>query len=108
MPCLIRLLTPDGLKPVDYRAESLADAARYEPHDGVYTITNTYNTFQVLKLDGHLDRLENSAGLAGIPLALDRGAAGGTAPDDRGVRIRRRALPRHRPESAAGLPDPVD
>jgi branched-chain amino acid aminotransferase len=70
--CLIRLLTPEGLKRVDYHAESLADAARYEPHDGVYTITNTYHTFQVLKLDAHLDRLENSARLAGIPLELDR------------------------------------
>lgn len=73
MPCLIKRLTPEGLQSVDTRAESLADAARYEPHDGVYTITNTYNTVQVLKLDAHLDRLENSAELAGIPLVLDRG-----------------------------------
>ncbi len=73
MPCLIKLLTPDGLKPAAYHADSLADAARFEPHDGVYTITNTYQTFKVLKLDAHLDRLENSARLAGIPLALDRG-----------------------------------
>jgi branched-chain amino acid aminotransferase len=72
MPCLIKLLTPAGLVPVAYTANSLADAARYEPHDGVYTITNTYQTFRVLKLDAHLDRLENSARLAGIPLALDR------------------------------------
>lgn len=72
MPCLIKRLTPDGLLPVDYHADSLVDAARYEPHDGVYTITNTYSTFRVLKLDAHLDRLENSARLAGIPLALDR------------------------------------
>jgi len=71
-PCRINLLTPDGLKPVDYQADSLAEAARFEPRDGVYTITNTYNTFQVLKLDAHLDRLENSARLAGIPLKLDR------------------------------------
>jgi branched-chain amino acid aminotransferase len=72
MPCLIKRLTPDGLQPVDYRADSLGDAARHEPYDGVYTITNTYNTFQVLKLDAHLDRLENSARLAGIPLVVDR------------------------------------
>src|SRR4051794_24588176 len=70
--CVIRLLTPDGLKPIHYQANSLADAARYEPRDGVYTITNTYQTFKVLKLDAHLDRLENSARLAGIPLHLDR------------------------------------
>ena len=72
MPCLIKLLTPDGLQPVTYHADSLADAARYEPRDGVYTITNTYNTFQVLKIDAHFDRLENSARLEGIPLQLDR------------------------------------
>jgi len=71
-PCLIKRLTPAGLQPVDYHAESLAEAARFEPHDGVYTITNTYHTFQVLKLDSHLDRLENSARLAGIALTLDR------------------------------------
>src|SRR5690349_16461877 len=73
MSCLIKLLTPDGLlKPVDYHANSLVDAARFEPHEGVYTIANTFNTFQVLKLDAHLDRLENSARLAHIPLTLDR------------------------------------
>ncbi len=73
MPTTIKLLTPDGLKPVPYQAGSLAEAARYEPHNGVYTITNTYETSKVLKLDAHLDRLENSARLAGIPLALNRG-----------------------------------
>ncbi len=55
-----------------YSADSLVDAARFEPRDGVYTITNSYHTTQVLKLDAHLDRLENSARLAGMPLALDR------------------------------------
>ena len=72
MPCLIRLLAPAGLQPVTYSADSLVDAARFEPRDGVYTITNSYHTTQVLKLDAHLDRLENSARLAGMPLALDR------------------------------------
>ncbi len=72
MPALIKFLTPDGLEPVEYQAELLADAAHYEPHDGVYTITNTYHTFQVLKFGAHLDRLENSARLAGIALRLDR------------------------------------
>lgn len=71
-PCYIRLLTPDGLHPVEYEASSLADAARYEPDDGVYTVSNTYNTFQVLKLDAHLDRMENSARLAGMSLVVDR------------------------------------
>lgn len=72
MPTLIKLLTADSTQPVPYQAGSLAEAARYEPHDGVYTITNTYETTKVLKLDAHLDRLENSARLAGIPLSLDR------------------------------------
>jgi branched-chain amino acid aminotransferase len=72
MPCYIRVLTPDGLQPVSYSAGSLADAAKHEPHDGVYTITNTFNSFQVLKLDAHLDRLENSARRENIPLKLDR------------------------------------
>ena len=78
MPTLIKLLTPDGLQPVPYQADTLAEAARYEPHDGVYTITNTYETSKVLKLNAHLDRLENSARLAGIPLALDRARLRGT------------------------------
>ncbi len=71
-PCLIQRLTPDGLQPVPYQAESLADAERFEPDDGVYTVTNTYQVFKVLKLDAHLDRLEDSAQRAGIPLRLDR------------------------------------
>lgn len=72
MPCIIQQLTPNGLKPVDYSADSLASAALYEPTDGVYTITNTYDTLKVLKFDAHLDRLEDSARRAGIPLNLDR------------------------------------
>lgn len=71
-PCFIRMLTPGGLQPVDYTADSLADAAQHEPQDGVYTITNTYDTFRVLKFDAHLDRLEDSARREQISLALDR------------------------------------
>jgi len=72
MPCMIKFLTPDGLLPASYSAESLAEAARHESHDGVYTITNTYNIFRVLKLDAHLNRLEDSAQRENIPLQLDR------------------------------------
>jgi branched-chain amino acid aminotransferase len=72
MPCLIATLTPDGLIDADYQADSLAEAAQHEPRDGVYTITNTHHRTQVVKLDAHLDRLEQSARLAHIPLALDR------------------------------------
>lgn len=73
-PCTINILTPDGLQPAAYSADSLADAVQYEPHDGVYTLANTFNTTQVLKLDAHLDRLEDSARRENIPLQLDRPA----------------------------------
>ncbi|MDX2162741.1 MAG: aminotransferase class IV [bacterium] len=72
MPCIIHTLTPAGLQPADYTAESLADAARHEPRTGVYTITNTFESIKVLRLDAHLDRLEDSARRSGIPLTLDR------------------------------------
>jgi branched-chain amino acid aminotransferase len=70
--CYIQILTPNGLEDVPYSASSLNEAAQYEPDDGVYTVTNTYNTTQVLKFDAHLERMENSARLANIPLKLDR------------------------------------
>jgi branched-chain amino acid aminotransferase len=72
MPTYIRRLTTHGLEPVDYTAESLAAAAPYEAHDGIYTVTNTVQTTQVLKLDAHLDRMEDSARRADILLQLDR------------------------------------
>lgn len=73
-PCLINILTPDGLQPVNYTANSLADAVQYEPHDGVYTLANTFQRGKVLKLDAHLDRLEDSSRRVNIPLKLDRAA----------------------------------
>lgn len=73
MPTLIRILDAQGLRPAEYSAESLSAAAAYEPEDGVYTVTNTYHTFDVLKLSAHLDRLEDSARRAQIALRLDRG-----------------------------------
>jgi branched-chain amino acid aminotransferase len=72
MPCTIRILTPDGLIPANYHAESLNEAAQYEPRDGVYTVTNTFEPTKVLRLDAHFDRLEDSARRANIPLKLDR------------------------------------
>jgi branched-chain amino acid aminotransferase len=74
MPTLIKMLTPDGLQPAPYTANSLADAAQYEPDDGVYTVANTFNVFQTLKLNAHLDRMEDSARRANIALQLDRAA----------------------------------
>jgi branched-chain amino acid aminotransferase len=71
LACIIKILTPDGLYNVGYTADSLVDAVQFEP-EGIYTITNTYNTTQVLKLDSHLDRIEDSARRENIPLQLDR------------------------------------
>lgn len=71
MPFYARQLTPAGLVPVDYDADSLVDAAPYEPQ-GVYTITNTYPNLQALMLNAHLERLEDSARREGIPWRLDR------------------------------------
>ncbi len=71
--CLIKRLTLDGLRDVDYEADTLANAVKYEPQDGVYTVANTLNTFDTLKLNDHLDRLEDSARRAGIiDFTLDR------------------------------------
>ncbi|HYO88111.1 MAG TPA: aminotransferase class IV [Candidatus Limnocylindrales bacterium] len=71
MPCTIRILTPSGLVPAPYTAGSLLDAARHET-GGVYTITNTFERTKVLKINAHLDRLEDSARREGIVLRLDR------------------------------------
>ncbi len=72
MPALIRLLTPHGLTDPGLTADSLADAARHDPPDGVYTIANTFEGTKTLRLDAHLDRLQDSARRAGIALWLDR------------------------------------
>ncbi|GAB4575128.1 MAG: aminotransferase class IV [Anaerolineae bacterium] len=64
-------LTPAGLIPAPYIAESLNDAARYEP-TGVYTVTRTYHRTFVIEFDAHLDRLEQSARLIGIDHIADR------------------------------------
>jgi branched-chain amino acid aminotransferase len=74
VPTLIKMLTPDGLVDVPYKAASLAEAAQHEPDDGVYTVANTFNIYETLKLDAHFDRLEDSARRAHIPLQLDRNA----------------------------------
>jgi len=74
MPALIRVLTPVGLQDAPYQADSLAEAAQYEPADGVYTVANTFNTYDTLKLDAHFDRLEDSARRQSIPLNLNRQA----------------------------------
>jgi branched-chain amino acid aminotransferase len=71
---MINFLTADGLQPAPYTADSLADAVQHEPHDGVYTLANTFERGKVLKLDAHLDRLEDSAARINLPLKIDRPA----------------------------------
>lgn len=67
----IAILTPDGVQPAPYIAESFAEATNYEPL-GVYTIGRTYERDHVLLFDDHLDRLEQSARLEGVTAILDR------------------------------------
>lgn len=72
MPTLIKRLSASGLMPVDYSANSLNEAAAFEPHDGIYTVANTFNRYDTLKLNAHFDRMEDSARRENIPLVLDR------------------------------------
>ncbi len=73
MPTTIAILTANGLRPAPYRADSLTEAAYYEP-SGIYTVTRTYQRTAALKLDAHLDRMAESAQLENISLKLDRAA----------------------------------
>lgn len=72
MPAIVKRLTNDGLRNVNYRADSLNSAEDFEARDGVYTVSNTYNVTQTLLLDAHLDRLEDSARRQGFVLLCDR------------------------------------
>jgi branched-chain amino acid aminotransferase len=72
MPTLIKRLSPAGLMPVDYSANNLNEAAAFEPDDGIYTVANTFNRYETLKLNAHFDRMEDSARRENIPLVLDR------------------------------------
>lgn len=71
MPIQTAVLTAAGAEPGAIQAESLRAFADQEP-PGVYTVTRTYRGTKVVLFDAHLDRLEESAELEGIPLALDR------------------------------------
>ena len=72
MPIPVRVLTSKGeLVPAPFTAESLDDVASCEP-DGIYTITRTFDSNHMVMLNAHMDRLEQSARLEGIPLKLDR------------------------------------
>jgi branched-subunit amino acid aminotransferase/4-amino-4-deoxychorismate lyase len=73
---LTYIMMPTGITKAPYAANSLAEAALFEP-DGVYTVARTFEGSKALLLDEHLNRLEQSAALEGIPLRLDRAALRG-------------------------------
>ncbi len=50
-------ITPDDVKRLPCRAESLEEAALDDPK-GVYTVARTYHRDQTVLFDAHLDRLE--------------------------------------------------
>jgi branched-chain amino acid aminotransferase len=74
-PILVRILSSSSSQPcavnLDPVPESLNDACIQLPA-GVYTTLRTFNRQQVLNLDDHFQRLEQSAGLIGHHLELDR------------------------------------
>lgn len=67
------ILTPEGLQNPTWQATSLAEAAAFEPV-GVYTVGRTFKRIGVLLFEDHLNRLEESAALQGMPVRLDRTA----------------------------------
>lgn len=72
MSTIIAILSrAGGLQPASYQADTMAEAAVLEP-SGIYTVSRTFHYDQCILLDAHFDRLEESARLEGIPLALDR------------------------------------
>ncbi len=72
MAAIVKRLTADGLLDTGIAVDSLREAAKHESRRGVYTVSNTYNCTQVLLLDAHLDRLEDSAHRECIALRYDR------------------------------------
>lgn len=68
-------LTGEGLSPVDVAGQSLDEVSSHLP-DGTYTTLRTYHKQRFLRLDAHLDRLEDSAHVLGTTLRLDRGRLG--------------------------------
>jgi branched-chain amino acid aminotransferase len=71
MSVLCAHITPDDIKRMPCRAETLAEAALSEP-EGVYTVARTYHRDQMVLFDAHLDRLEDSARRGGTPIELNR------------------------------------
>jgi branched-chain amino acid aminotransferase len=68
----VRLLTASGeLIQAPYKPRSLEEASHMEPV-GIYSVGRTYDGNQVILMEAHFDRLEESAQLENIPLSLDR------------------------------------
>ena len=57
--------------PLDYGTKTIGDTSKYTPI-GAYTSFRTYDSFGVLRLTKHLDRLEETARLAGYDIEPDR------------------------------------
>lgn len=73
MTLLTARLSGDHLEPYSAQADSLSALALSEP-EGVYTVLRTYQGSQVVLMDRHLDRLEESARLEGHSIHLNREA----------------------------------
>ncbi len=65
-------LARTDLSVVDVPGNSLDEVSRHLP-DGTYTTLRTFNKNRFLRLDAHLDRLEESARVLSKRLKLDRG-----------------------------------
>ncbi len=74
------LLEDQRLIDAPFTAHSLEDLTGLEPA-GIYTTARTYDATNVVMLDAHLDRLEESATLESIPFQLDRASLRGALRD---------------------------
>jgi branched-chain amino acid aminotransferase len=70
---LCAILSPQGLEMQTPLGGSISNPD-FPASEGVYTIARTFESTKALLLDSHLQRLEDSARLEGIPLSLDRAA----------------------------------
>jgi branched-chain amino acid aminotransferase len=68
---MIASLTKGRLELAPGSVENLRAAAAQEPA-GVYTVFRTYRRDQAVRLEAHFERLEESAGLEGASIKLDR------------------------------------
>ena len=77
MDFIARRYTSTTVTPVQTEATSLSDFGHEEPQQGVYTVARTYPGLKVLLPDAHIERLKQSAKLAGIGWRLDMTAVSG-------------------------------